>query len=260
VSIISSEDSEILKVSELELSYGQHVVLRDLNFSVKKGECMAIMGSSGCGKSTLLKSMIGLLKPHSGEILIGGNPLWGSEQELNTAVARSFGVLFQGSALWSSMTLLENVLLPLETFSKLSSRERRDLAYYKLSLVGLSGSESLYPSQLSGGMKKRAGIARALALDPQILFFDEPSAGLDPVNCQILDELIIDLKNNLGLTFVIVSHDLQSIFSISDHAVFLSASSKTMMEQRKTADLLSQDVDPELSAFLKSYRSMGVSG
>jgi phospholipid/cholesterol/gamma-HCH transport system ATP-binding protein len=134
------------------------------------------------------------------------------------------------------------------------------LAYYKLSLVGLSGSESLYPSQLSGGMKKRAGIARALALDPQILFFDEPSAGLDPVNCQILDELIIDLKNNLGLTFVIVSHDLQSIFSISDHAVFLSASSKTMMEQRKTSDLLSQDVDPELSAFLKSYRSMGVSG
>ena len=158
------------------------------------------------------------------------------------------------------MTLLENVLLPLETFSKLSSRERRDLAYYKLSLVGLSGSESLYPSQLSGGMKKRAGIARALALDPQILFFDEPSAGLDPVNCQILDELIIDLKNNLGLTFVIVSHDLQSIFSISDHAVFLSASSKTMMEQRKTADFLSQDVDPELFDFLKSYRSMGVSG
>ena len=260
MSIISSEDSEILKVSELELSYGQHVVLRDLNFSVKKGECLAIMGSSGCGKSTLLKSMIGLLRPHSGEILIGGMPLWGSGQELNTAVARSFGVLFQGSALWSSMTLLENVLLPLETFSKLSSMERRDLAYYKLSLVGLSGSESLYPSQLSGGMKKRAGIARALALDPQILFFDEPSAGLDPINCQILDELIIDLKNNLGLTFVIVSHDLQSIFSISDHAVFLSASSKTIMEQGKTVDLLSQDVDPELSAFLKSYRSIGVSG
>jgi phospholipid/cholesterol/gamma-HCH transport system ATP-binding protein len=258
VSLISLEESEILKVSELELSYGQHVVLRDLNFSVKKGECLAVMGSSGCGKSTLLKAMIGLLKPRSGEILIGGMPLWGIGQELNTAVARSFGVLFQGSALWSSMTLLENVLLPLETFSKLSSRERRDLAYYKLSLVGLSGAEALYPSQLSGGMKKRAGIARALALDPQILFFDEPSAGLDPVNSQILDQLINDLKKNLGLTFVIVSHDLQSIFSMSDHAVFLSASSKTIMENRKTEDLLSHDVVPELSDFLKSYSSLGV--
>ena len=260
MSLISSEESEILKVSELELSYGQHVVLRDLNFSVQKGECMAVMGSSGCGKSTLLKAMIGLLKPQSGEISIGGMQLWDRGQELNAAVARSFGVLFQNSALWSSMTLLENVLLPLETFSNLSSRERSDLAYYKLSLVGLGGSESLYPSQLSGGMKKRAGIARALALDPKILFFDEPSAGLDPVNCQILDELINDLKKNLGLTFVIVSHDLQSIFSISDHAVFLSASSKTMMEHRKTADLLSQDTVPELSDFLKSYRSLGVRG
>lgn len=258
MNLISSEGSEILKVSELELSYGEHVVLRDLSFSVKKGECMAIMGSSGCGKSTLLKSMIGLLRPQSGEILIGGIPLWGRGQELNTMVARSFGVLFQGSALWSSMTLLENVLLPLETFSKLSSRERRDLAFYKLSLVGLSGSESLYPSQLSGGMKKRAGIARALALDPQILFFDEPSAGLDPVNSQILDELINDLKKNLGLTFVIVSHDIQSIFSISDQAVFLSSTTKTVAEQGKTADLLSQEKESELSDFLQSFRSLGL--
>ena len=218
------------------------------------------MGSSGCGKSTLLKSMIGLLRPQSGEILIGGVPLWGKGQEVDTSVARSFGVLFQGSALWSSMTLLENVLLPLETFSKLSTGERRDLAYYKLSLVGLSGSESLYPSQLSGGMKKRAGIARALALDPQILFFDEPSAGLDPVNCRNLDQLINDLKKNLGLTFVIVSHDLQSIFSISDHAVFLSASSKSMVVKGETDYLLSQDGVPELSDFLKSYQSCGLGG
>ncbi len=255
MSIISSEDSEILKVAGLELSYGQHLVLKDLNFSVKKGECMAIMGSSGCGKSTLLKSMIGLLSPRSGDILINGESLWEKPLEPNPSVFRSFGVLFQGSALWSSMTLLENVLLPLETFSKLSHSEREELAYYKLCLVGLNGSESLYPAQLSGGMKKRAGIARALALDPQILFFDEPSAGLDPVNARKLDELISDLKENLGLAFVIVSHELQSIFSVADNAIFLSASSKNIVADGRPSDLLSLNEIPELSEFLVSWNS-----
>ena len=253
MSIIPQADKEILSVSDLELSYGSQTILKDLSFSVSKGDCLAIMGSSGCGKSTLMKSMIGLLRPRFGDIIINGQSLWGRGKEPNASIVRSFGVLFQGSALWSSMSLLENVLFPLETFSKLSHSEMTELAYYKLSLVGLSGSESLYPSQLSGGMKKRAGIARALALDPQILFFDEPSAGLDPVNCGKLDELINDLKENLGLTFVIVSHELKSIFATADKAVFLSSSSNSIEAQGSPRNLLSHDGIPELSDFLKSY-------
>lgn len=252
MSVIFEKDTKILEVSDLKLCYDKHVVLEDLSFSINQGDCMAIMGSSGCGKSTLLKSMVGLLPPRAGEILIHGKSLWGKRLVPNPSVFRSFGVLFQGSALWSSMTLLENVLLPLEIFSKLSHSEREELAYYKLRLVGLNGSESLYPSELSGGMKKRAGIARALALDPQILFFDEPSAGLDPINARKLDELITDLKENLGLAFVIISHELQSIFSTADHAIFLSASSKNIVARGKPADLLSFDGVPELAEFLES--------
>jgi len=219
----------VIGVSDLCLSYGTSSILENATFSVEKGACLAVMGGSGCGKSTLLRSMVGLLRPRSGQITVHGATLWDGRHEPDSEILRNLGVLFQSGALWSSMTLLENVSLPLETFSGLSAPEVKELAMYKIGLVGLKGAESLYPSQLSGGMKKRAGIARALALDPKVLFFDEPSAGLDPVNCRKLDELILDLKQNLGLTFVVVSHEIESVFAIADDGIFLDANSRSIL-------------------------------
>jgi len=219
----------VIGVSDLCLSYGTSSILENATFSVEQGACLAVMGGSGCGKSTLLRSMVGLLRPRSGQITVHGATLWDGRHEPDSEILRNLGVLFQSGALWSSMTLLENVSLPLETFSGLSAPEVKELAMYKIGLVGLKGAESLYPSQLSGGMKKRAGIARALALDPKVLFFDEPSAGLDPVNCRKLDELILDLKQNLGLTFVVVSHEIESVFAIADDGIFLDANSRSIL-------------------------------
>jgi phospholipid/cholesterol/gamma-HCH transport system ATP-binding protein len=176
--------------------------------------------------------------------------MWGDGQLPHDEVLSKFGVLFQGGALWSSMNLLENISLPLETFSRLNRQEIEDMAAYKLSLVGLSGCELLYPSELSGGMQKRAGLARALAMDPEILFLDEPSAGLDPINSSQLDELILELKDSLGITFVVVTHELDSIFSISDHSIFLSNQSKTIIEQGKPVDLLKESRLDEVRDFL----------
>lgn len=220
----------VIGVSDLCLSYGSSTILENATFSVEQGQCLAVMGGSGCGKSTLLRSMVGLLRPRSGQITVHGAKLWDGYHEPDWEILRNLGVLFQSGALWSSMNLLENVSLPLETFSGLSAPEIKELAMYKIGLVGLKGAESLYPSQLSGGMKKRAGIARALALDPKVLFFDEPSAGLDPVNCRKLDELILDLKQNLGLTFVVVSHEIESIFAIADNGIFLDANSRSILD------------------------------
>jgi len=220
----------VIEVSDLCLSYGSSTILKNVTFSVEQGQCLAVMGGSGCGKSTLLRSMVGLLRPRSGQITVHGAALWDGCHEPDWEILRNLGVLFQSGALWSSMNLLENVSLPLETFSALSAPEIKELAMYKIGLVGLRGAESLYPSQLSGGMKKRAGIARALALDPKVLFFDEPSAGLDPVNCRKLDELILDLKQNLGLTFVVVSHEIESIFAIADNGIFLDANSRSILD------------------------------
>ena len=238
----------VIGVSDLCLSYGPSSILENATFSVEQGQCLAVMGGSGCGKSTLLRSMVGLLRPRSGQITMHGATLWDGH-EPDSAILRNLGVLFQSGALWSSMTLLENVSLPLETFSGLSAPEVKELAMYKIGLVGLKGAESLYPSQLSGGMKKRAGIARALALDPKVLFFDEPSAGLDPVNCRKLDELILDLKQNLGLTFVVVSHEIESIFAIADDGIFLDANSRSILGHGHPQSLSESSPVPEVRNF-----------
>lgn len=245
-----SSQNAILRVENLDLSYGEHKVLSGVSFEVQAGSCLVVMGGSGCGKSTLLKSLVGLLEPAGGEVFFNSSNLWASSPEEKEAIFRSFGVLFQGGALWSSMNLLENVSLPLETYTELSDSEIADVAAYKLGLVGLAGHEEFYPSQLSGGMKKRAGLARAMALDPEILFFDEPSAGLDPLSSRRLDDLINELKESLGITFVVVSHELASIFEIADDSIFLDSKSQTLLQQGSPAWLLDNSEHDHLRSFL----------
>jgi len=227
-----------LSVSDLSLAYGSFQVLDHVTFDVRQGSCTIIMGGSGCGKSTLLKSLIGLLKPSRGKILLEGEDLWNVRTSQRQNLLRRCGVLFQGGALWSSLTIIENLSLPLQTHTKLDEKEIRELALYKLSLVGLSGFEEFYPSEISGGMRKRAGIARAMILDPSVVFLDEPSAGLDPLNSKRLDDLINELKQSLGVTFVVVTHELASIFEIGDHSVFLDAKSKSVIAQGSPQFLL----------------------
>lgn len=246
----SSSMDSIISVEGLYLSYGELAVLEDVSFKVRKGTCLVVMGGSGCGKSTLLKSMVGLLEPKKGEISINGKQLWNKTSNANE-ILREFGVLFQGGALWSSMTIHENVALPLETHTDLGAEDIREIVRYKLGLVGLSGFEDFYPSQLSGGMKKRAGLARALSLDPKILFFDEPSAGLDPITSRKLDDLITELKESLGMTFVVVSHELASIFDIADDAIFLDAKTKTLIDQGLPDFLLENSKYQQVIDFLR---------
>ncbi|MEY4193644.1 MAG: hypothetical protein RLZZ226_12 [Pseudomonadota bacterium] len=239
-----------MAVRQLTLAYGQSLIQRDLEFSVRRGDVFIIMGGSGCGKSTLLKHLIGLKPPAQGQILYGGQDFWQAEPTERRRIFRNLGVLFQSGALWSSMTLAENVALPLSEFTRLGSREIADIVSYKLALVGLAGFEDYYPSEISGGMQKRAGLARAMALDPDILFFDEPSAGLDPVSARLLDDLILQLRDSLGATLIIVTHELASIFAIGTNAVFLDADSKTMLATGSPQTLLEQSDDPRIIRFL----------
>ncbi|HMM75960.1 MAG TPA: ATP-binding cassette domain-containing protein [Gammaproteobacteria bacterium] len=218
-----------IEVRDLTMAYGDYVIQRDLNFTVNRGDIFVIMGGSGCGKSTLLKQMIGLIRPAQGSVLYDGEDYWSAPPEAQLARQRSFGVLFQAGALWSSLTLAENVALPLQEFTELPRDLVAEIVSLKLSLVGLAGFEGFYPSEISGGMKKRAGLARAIALDPAILFFDEPSAGLDPLSSRRLDELILELRDSLGATVVLVTHELASIFAIANNSVFLDADTKTMI-------------------------------
>lgn len=218
-----------IKVDNLTAAYGDFVVQKDLHFDINRGEVFIIMGGSGCGKSTILKILIGLKSPATGEVYFDGEPFWSSDDAAQDATKRKFGTLFQSGALWSSMTLSENIGLALKQYTPLSDAEIRDVAAYKLMLVGLAGFEDYYPNEISGGMKKRAGLARAMALDPDILFFDEPSAGLDPISSRLLDDLILELRDSLGTTIVVVSHELASIFAIGDNSVFLDPVSKTQL-------------------------------
>ena len=218
-----------ISVKDLTMAYGDYVIQRDLNFSIKRGDVFIIMGGSGCGKSTLLKMMIGLKSPATGDVFFGKESFWHTTDFQRDQLRRKFGVLFQSGALWSSMTLKENVALALKQYTDLSTNDISELCSLKLALVGLSGFEDYYPNEISGGMKKRAGLARAIAMDPEYLFLDEPSAGLDPISSRLLDDLILELRDSLGATVVIVTHELASIFSIADNSVFLDPETKTML-------------------------------
>jgi phospholipid/cholesterol/gamma-HCH transport system ATP-binding protein len=232
------------------MAYGSLVIQRDLTFCVQHGDIFIIMGGSGCGKSTLLRHLVGLQAPAQGEVFYNGQSLWQVEPTERERMMRRFGVLYQSGALWSSMTLAENIALPLEQYTHLSPSQIGELVSLKLALVGLVGFEDYYPSELSGGMQKRAGLARAMALDPDVLFFDEPSAGLDPVNSRRLDDLILELRDSLGATVVMVTHELASILTIGTNSVFLDADTKTMIAQGDPKKLLAESQDPKVRQFL----------
>jgi phospholipid/cholesterol/gamma-HCH transport system ATP-binding protein len=239
-----------IRVEHLDMIFGTNVVQRDVSFAVAKGEIFVIMGGSGCGKSTLLRHMIGLLRPAGGRVLYEGVSFWDADEAGQLALDRRFGVLFQSGALWSSMTLAENVALPLSQYTPLTRTDIARVVSLKLSLVGLRGFEEFYPSEISGGMRKRAGLARAMALDPDILFFDEPSAGLDPLSSKRLDELILELRDSLRATVVMVTHELPSIFAIADNSVFLDADTKTAIAWGNPRDLARNCPEAKVRAFL----------
>jgi len=241
-----------IEVRELTMGYGDRLVQERISFGVARSEIFVIMGDSGCGKSTLMRHMVGLNRPLAGDVLYEGEGYWAAEDERREQIKRRFGVLYQYAALFSSMTLEENVSLPLGE-AGLSAADARRVAATKLALVGLAGFEQHYPSEVSGGMKKRAGLARAMALDPDILYFDEPSAGLDPLSSRRLDDLILELRDSLGTTIVLVTHELPSIFELGDNAVFLDAERKTMTAHGKPREL-KQSPDPKVRAFLERGR------
>lgn len=239
-----------IQIQNLTMAYGSYVVMRDINAEVKRGSVFVIMGNSGSGKSTLLRHMIGLQRPAQGDVFYDGKSFWSADDEARQTQLRKCGVLFQSSALWSSMTLAENVALPLQEYTDWSASDLKDIVRLKLALVGLSGFEDYYPAELSGGMRKRAGLARAMALDPEILFFDEPSAGLDPITSRNLDQLILELRDSLGATVVVVTHELASIFMIADDSMFLDADTKTMRARGNPKELLEHSDDEKLRTFL----------
>src|SRR5438552_5746810 len=243
-------DPPRVRVVDLTMAYGDFVIQHDLNFAVARGEIFIIMGASGCGKSTLLRHLIGLLRPAKGDVLFDEQTFWGADDEQRELMRRRFGVLYPSGALWSSMTLAENIGLPLGEFTGLTPAQIREVASLKLSLVGLGGFEDFYPSEISGGMQKRAGLARAMALDPDILFLDEPSAGLDPVSSRLLDDLILELRDSLNCTVVAVTHELASIFTIADNSGYLDAEPHTMLAQGNPRTLLAESNDSKIHAFL----------
>ena len=239
-----------ITVRGLTLGYGERVVLRDLDFEIERGKVFVLMGGSGCGKSTVLRALIGLLEPVKGEIRYGSFDFAQASPEERQGILRRIGVLYQSGALWSSMTLAENVGLPLGEYTRLKPDEIREVAALKLALVGLRGFEDYYPSEISGGMQKRAGLARAIALDPDVLFLDEPSAGLDPVTSRMRDDLILELRDSLGATFVVVTHELASIFTIADDSLFLDAETRTGIARGHPKELLEKSKDPKVRRFL----------
>lgn len=218
-----------IEVRNLTMAYGDFVVQRNLSFTVNSGDIFVIMGGNGCGKSTLMRHLIGLQEPSEGEVYYHGEDFWSADPEDRDRMKRRLGILFQGGALWSSLTIAENVALPLGEYSDLPAVKIDEIVAFKLALVGLAGFEEFYPSELSGGMRKRAGIARAMALDPEILVIDEPSSGLDPLTARRLDELIMELRNSLGTTIVVITHDIASILNIGNNSIFLNTETRTMI-------------------------------
>ena len=235
---------------DLAVGYEGKPILEHLDFVVDPGEIFIVMGGSGSGKSTLLRNLVGLAEPLGGEIRYGGDSFTEAGPDERREIARRFGVLFQSSALWSAMTLAENVSLPIEEFTELDAAEVREVARLKLALVGLRGFEDFYPSQISGGMQKRAGLARAMALDPAILFLDEPSSGLDPLTARRLDELILELRENLGVTVVIVTHELSSILRIGTNGILIDATSRSIIARGHPRELRDRSRDARVHEFL----------
>ena len=242
-------DGPIIEVKGLTAAFGDCVVLEDVSFDVRRGEVFVILGGSGCGKSTLLKHMIGLLPPAAGEILFDGGNIATATGGERAGLLGKFGVMYQSGALFGSLTLAENVMLALEEFTRLPREARELVARMKLALVGLDKFGAHFPSEVSGGMQKRAAIARAMALDPAVLFLDEPSAGLDPVTSAGLDDLVRNLNRNLGVTFVIVSHELPSIYAIADRVIMLDQSTKGIIAEGAPAFLRDHDTNPFVHAF-----------
>jgi phospholipid/cholesterol/gamma-HCH transport system ATP-binding protein len=249
---MDNEQKEIvLQVQGLAIGYGGESVQHDVSFDVRRRSIFAIMGPSGCGKSTLLKALIGLLRPSAGAVRFGAEDYWALDQGRRDDCGRRFGVLFQGGALWSSMTAAENVALPLQMLSRIGAAAIDSLVQLKLSLVGLDDGRSSLPADLSGGMRQRVGLARALALDPQILFLDEPSAGLDPIAAKRFDDLILQLRDGFGVTVVMVSHELPSLFGICDDGVFLDAATHTAIAHGAPSKLRDSSDHPTVHAFMR---------
>ena len=239
-----------IRVENLEMRYGDFLIQKDLTFTINRGDVFVIMGGSGCGKSTLMKHLIGLQRPAAGRVLYGTTSFWDADDIEQRKIMRGIGILYQQGALWSSLTLAENIAVPLQEYTDLPASTIREVASFKLALVGLAGFEDYYPSEISGGMRKRAGLARAMALDPEILFFDEPSAGLDPVSAKLLDDLILELRRSLNTTIVIVTHELASIFAIGNNSVFLDPESKTMIATGDPKQLRDHSTDDRVRNFL----------
>ncbi len=244
-------------VENLTMAYGDFIIQRDLNFTINRGDIFIIMGGSGCGKSTLMRHLIGLKKPAEGKVYYGDTSLWEIDSGKRREIMKGFGVLYQRGALWSSMTLAENIALPLREYTDLDQDQIRRVVSLKLALVGLAGFDEFYPSEISGGMQKRAGLARAMAMDPEVLFFDEPSAGLDPISAHRLDKLILELRDSLGATIVVVTHELASIFEIGNNSVFLDAETRTMIANGDPNKLLMESGDPKVQQFLTRGMSEG---
>jgi phospholipid/cholesterol/gamma-HCH transport system ATP-binding protein len=247
----SASDSPAIEVRNLECGYDGEPILRDVSFTVRRGERFFIVGGSGCGKSTLLRHLVGLNEPRQGSVRFFGRPFTDADVNERRSQLKRFGMLFQSSALWSSLTLRENVALPLEEHTSLSGAAIAELAALKLSLVGLGGFEEYYPAEISGGMKKRAGLARALALDPDIVFFDEPSAGLDPVTSRKLDDLVRRLRDDFGTTLVIVSHELASIFSLADRVIMLDREARGIIAEGLPQELAASSNNPKVVEFFR---------
>jgi len=243
-----------ITVKDLTMAYGDFVLQRDMNFVVNRGDIFIIMGGSGCGKTTLMRHLVGLKEPARGQVFFGEVSFWESDKEEQERIMRQIGILYQSGALWSSMTLAENIALPLREYTDLNEAAIREIASLKLSLVGLKGFEDFYPSEISGGMRKRAGLARAMALDPEILFFDELSAGLDPISARLLDDLVLEIRESLGSTIVVVTHELASIFAIGNDSIYLDAESKTIIARGNPRKLLEESQNPIVRAFLTRGR------
>lgn len=240
----------VIEAKNLTVGYGDYVLLQNADYQVNRGDVFIIMGGSGCGKSSMLRVLTGLIKPLKGNVIIGGVDITTAPEEKVQKIREKSGILYQSGALFSSMTLAENIMLPLQQYSDYSPETMRELAHLKLALVGLTGFDDFYPSEISGGMKKRAGLARALALDPDIVYFDEPSAGLDPISSRNLDDLILEINHSLGTTIVVVTHELSSIFAIGNNSIFLDAQSKSITAHGNPKELLKNPPNEEVYKFL----------